>query len=59
MNKERWFHVNMDNACFGFACNKDSVIIKVPPLISWMMGKSLQEVKPFFLKNKAVISEIK
>jgi hypothetical protein len=56
--KERMFWIDIHYACFGVV-SKDDTIILYPPIVGWMKGKTLQEIKPYLLKHKAVVKEIK
>lgn len=52
----RHFWVNIHYACFGID-SKDNIIVAAAPIAKWMIGKSLQEIKPWLLKKKAVVKE--
>jgi hypothetical protein len=58
-NMEVWYHVWMPaGKCFGFAaCN--GVVTKAPYEHGWMIGTPLQDIKPFLIKEKAVVTEVK
>lgn len=53
----RWFWCDIHYACFGFASENDIVKI-APPIAKWMIGKSLQDIKPFLIKRKAKVIEL-
>jgi hypothetical protein len=36
---------------------KDGVVVDAAPLISWMNGKTLEEIRPWLIKKKAVVKE--
>jgi hypothetical protein len=54
---ERLFWIDLHYACVGIV-SKDGVVITTAPLVSWMKGKTLQEIKPWLLKKKAIVREI-
>jgi hypothetical protein len=54
---KRLFYCDIHYACFGFEAT-NNIITLCPPMIKWMMGKSLSEVKRWFLNKKATIKEI-
>lgn len=58
VNTERWFFVNVHYACFGIGA-EDSKIFFAPPIATWMIGKTLQEIKPWLLQKKAQVIELK
>lgn len=55
---ERLFWCDVGYAVFGIISVND-VITKAAPIAAWMVGKKLTDVKPFFLKKKARVIEIK
>lgn len=55
---ERWFYIDIHYACFGI-CSVNDIIIKSAPISKWMINKKLKEVKPWLLKKKAKIIELK
>lgn len=56
---EVWYHVWLPDAkCYGFAACKGEVT-KAPYEYGWMIGNSLQSIKPFLIKQKAIVSEVK
>jgi hypothetical protein len=54
----RWFYISLSYATYGIRSTNDIVDIAAP-IASWMIGKKLSEIKPFLLKNKAKVFEIK
>lgn len=54
---ERLFWCNIDYATFGII-STNNIITGVAPIAKWMLGKSLQEIKPWLLKKKAKIIEV-
>ena len=57
-NEQRWFHIDIGYACFGMS-SKDDIIVDVAPIGNWMKGKLLKEIKPWLIKKKAKVKEIK
>lgn len=55
---ERFFWVDVTFACFGIVAI-DNRITEVAPIASWMKGKTLQQIKPWLLRKKATVIEIK
>jgi hypothetical protein len=55
---QRLFWVDIHYACFGIVSRND-IIEDAPPIADWMIGKSLVTVKPWLLKCKARVLEIK
>jgi hypothetical protein len=55
---ERLFQINIGYACFGIISENDK-IIQTAPIGRWMIGKSLQEIKPYLKSKKAKVIEIK
>lgn len=62
MINEIWYHcilyIKEPYECFGIAAIKGTVT-KASPNYSWMIGKQLTELRNFFIKNKALVAEIK
>lgn len=54
---ERWFWIDLGYACFGIQSIGEK-ISTAPPIGKWMVGKDLQEIKPWLLKKKAKVIEI-
>jgi hypothetical protein len=48
----RAFWVDIGYACFGIASDKAGVVREAAPIAAWMIGKTLEEIKPFFLKRQ-------
>jgi hypothetical protein len=56
---ETWYHVWMpQNKAFGFAA-ANNMVTKAPYEYSWMVGETLQNIKPFLIKEKAIVAEVK
>ena len=55
---ERLFWIDIKYACFGIISENDK-IIQTAPIVKWMIGKSLQEIKPYLKIKKAKVIEIK
>jgi hypothetical protein len=55
---ERLFWIDLHYACVGIVSVNDTVTI-APPIVKWMVGKKLSEIKPWLLQKKAVVKEIK
>lgn len=53
---EKWYHVIIDGKAFGFSAF-DGVIQKHPEF-AWC-GKTLEEYRPFLIKTKAIVAEVK
>lgn len=53
----RFFWIDMPYCCFGILAEND-IVIATPPIVAWMAGKTLQEIKPWLLKKKAIVIEI-
>lgn len=54
----RSFWIDIHYACFGII-SQDGIVTDTAPIAAWMKGKSLQEVKPWLVKKKAVVEELK
>lgn len=57
MGKATLFWVDIGYACFGVESNND-IVIAVAPIAKWMLGKRLQDIKPWLLKRSAKVIEI-
>jgi len=55
---ERVFLIDLHYACFGIVANADTVT-DAAPIAAWMKGKTLQEIKPFLVRKKAKVVEVK
>lgn len=55
----RCFWVDLGYARFGIAADGNGVVRKAAPIAAWMLGKTLQEIKPFLLRKGAKVVEIK
>lgn len=53
----RTFWVSLSYATF-IMVSKDSIVIDVPPIVKWMLGKSLSQIKPWLLNKKASVIEL-
>jgi len=54
----RVFWVDIGYACFGIASDSRGVVREAAPIAAWMIGKTLAEIKPFFLKKRAKVVEL-
>jgi len=52
------FYISLSYATFAITCKGD-LIIEVAPIAQWMKGKTLQEIKPWLLKRKAIVKKLK
>lgn len=52
----RLFWVDIHYACFGIV-SINNIITEAPPIATWMIGKTLQCVKPWLIKKKAKVIE--
>jgi hypothetical protein len=55
----RGFWVDIGYACFGIVADAMGVVREAAPIAAWMIGKTLQEIKPFLLRKGAKVVEIK
>lgn len=55
---ERWFHVVANGKVWGFA-SEGGFITKFPREHDFLKNKTLQEARPWFIENKASVTEIK
>lgn len=55
---ERWFYIDVHYACYGIK-SENNIVTIAPPIAKWMIGKTLQQIKPFLLENKAKVIELK
>lgn len=53
------YWVDVGYACFGMVANDKDIIVDVAPIAKWMLGKSLQQVKPWLLSKKAKVIWVK
>lgn len=53
----RGFWVDIGYATFGIF-SENNVIMDTAPIAHWMVGKTLQEIKPWLIKKKAKVIEI-
>ena len=56
-NHVRFFFCDLGYACCGMEAT-DGIITDTAPIIHWMKGKTLAEIKPYLLKHKAKVLEI-
>lgn len=49
----------MGYARFGIVADSRGVACEAAPIAAWMVGKTLQEIKPFLLRKEAKAVEIK
>lgn len=54
---ERVFWVDIHYACFGIA-SENNIIKEAPPIADWMIGRTLQYIKPFLIRNQAKVIEL-
>lgn len=58
---ERLFQITIDygrfKACYGII-SENNTIVAAAPIAAWMVGKTLQKVKPWLLEKKAIVKEI-
>lgn len=54
---DRWFYISVDYATFGI-CSKNGIITHAAPIVKWMIGKTLLQIKPWLLNKKAKVIEI-
>jgi len=55
---ERFFWVDIHYACFGILA-KDNIVKDTAPIVRWMIGKALVDIKPWLLGRRAIVKEIK
>lgn len=55
--KRRSFWISMSYATFGIE-SENNKIVNTAPIAKWMMGKTLQEIKPWLKNKKAKVKEI-
>jgi hypothetical protein len=55
---QRWFVIRTRTECFGMG-SEDGIVIFVPEQHSWMLQKTLQEIKPYLSEHKAKVLELK
>lgn len=55
----RAFWVDLGYACFGIVSDDRGVVCEAARLAAWMVGETLQEIKPFLLRKAAKVVEIK
>lgn len=55
----RAFWVDVGYACFGIVADGSGVVREAAPIAAWMLGKTLQDIKPFLLRKGAKVVEIK
>lgn len=54
---ERFFWVDVYYACFGMQA-RDGVVTDAAPIVRWMIGKKLIDIKPWLLNRRAIAKEI-
>lgn len=54
----RLFWTDVGYACFGIEADDSGLITDAAPIVKWMKGKRLSEVRPWLLKHKAKVIEI-
>lgn len=55
---ERFFWIDVHYACFGIE-SKAGIVTDAPPILAWMRGKTLSEIKPFLLGRRAKVVDVK
>ena len=55
---ERFFWIDLHYACFGIISTA-GIVTETAPIAAWMKGKTLQEIKPFLLRKRAKVIELK
>lgn len=55
---EVWYQVLIYPKVFGFAA-ENAFVTKAPYDYGWMINQSLQDIKPFLVQQKAIVTEIK
>jgi len=53
----RCFYISLPYATFGII-SSEGKIIEAAPIAAWMIGKTLQEIKPWLVKRRAVVKEV-
>lgn len=53
-----WYQITLPCACFGIVV-EDRKVIKTAPIGAWMIGKTTDQIKPWLIKQKAKVIEIK
>lgn len=53
----RFFWVNIHYATFGIS-SENNIVTDAAPIAKWMIGKTLQEIKPWLLNKKAKVIEL-
>jgi len=56
--EKRVFWINLKYAVFCIESEND-LIAAAAPIADWMIGKTLQEVKPWLKKKRAIVKELK
>ena len=54
---ERLFWCDIGYATFGIV-SENNVVIKTAPITRWMIGKPLQEIKPWLISKHAKVIEV-
>lgn len=55
---DRLFWVDIHYACVGIISGND-IVVDAAPIVKWMIGKTLHEIKPWLLSKRAKVIEIK
>jgi len=55
---KRFLYISISYATFAIE-STENIVTLTPPIAKWMRGKSLQQIKPWLLKKKAKVIEIK
>jgi hypothetical protein len=54
---KRVFHIDVKYACYGIVSVND-IVTESAPIANWMIGKTLQQIKPFLICKQAKVIEI-
>jgi hypothetical protein len=56
---EKWYWVDVGFACYGIVYADDKrCITSAAPIAKWMIGKTLEDIKPYLLSKKAKVKEL-
>ena len=53
----RTFWVDIGYACYGIIAENGRVI-DAAPIASWMIGRTLKEIRPFLVRKRAIVQEL-
>jgi len=54
---KRFFWCDIHYACVGIEAT-DGIVTLAAPIVKWMLGKTLAEVKTWLVSKKAIVKEI-